>query len=151
MHVTRTELEDTLETISTAFSHKSLPDDTQLTPEQVDCIRDSLQDAIEAYEDLYKEIREAKIKVNYSELIRTLRHFRNIQMRLRVNKDRFQAQADRFYDAQQGPARARRLPPPRQRDGAPAARRRRELRRDGNARRPAAGHGRRRLELQDRA
>lgn len=99
MHVTRTELEDTLETLTTAFSHKTLPDETSLTPEQVDCIRDSLQDAIEAYEELYKEIRSAEIEMDFAELIRTLRHFRNIQMRLRVNKDRFQAQADRFYDA----------------------------------------------------
>lgn len=99
MQVAKTELEDTLDLLTNAFSTPTLPDGHCLSSECVDCIRSSLQDAIEAFELLYKEIRSAGITMNYAELIHTLRQFRNTQMCLRVNKDRFQAQADKFYDS----------------------------------------------------
>lgn len=101
MHVTKTELQETLDLLSTAFAKTDLPPGQQLSPECVDCIRDSLQSAISSFESLYKEIQGSEITMNYAELIRTLRHFRNTQMCLRVNKDRFQAQADRFYETLQ--------------------------------------------------
>ncbi len=98
MQVTQTQLNETLSLLSKAFENQSLPPDTSLSSECVDCIRDSLQSSIDSFESLYKEIRSCEAEVDFAQLIHTLRQFRNTQMCLRVNKDRFQAQADRFYD-----------------------------------------------------
>ena len=97
MQVTKTQLEDTLDMLTNAFSTTTLPEEHCLSSECIDSIRTSLQDAIASFEALYKEIITAKVAINYRDFIHTLRQFRNTQMCLRVNKDRFQAQADRFY------------------------------------------------------
>lgn len=98
MQITQQHVTDTVDTLNTAFSHDGIPQDYKVCNDCVDAIKEALAETIEAYEQLYTTVRKESIKLNMLEFLNSVRRIRNTNHCLRIHRDQFVAEADKYYD-----------------------------------------------------
>lgn len=98
MQITQQHVTKTIDTLNTAFSHDSIPKEHTVCDECVDKIKEALAETIEAYEELYKTVRKHQIQLNMLQFLNSVRRIRNTNHCLRIHRDQFIAEANKYYE-----------------------------------------------------
>ncbi|MFT4250163.1 MAG: hypothetical protein ACMXYD_02255 [Candidatus Woesearchaeota archaeon] len=98
MQITTQHVTDTVDTLNAAFSQTRIPEDYEVCNDCVDQIKEALQETIQAYEELYATVRKNQLQLNMLQFLNSVRRIRNTNHCLRIHRDQFVAEADKYYN-----------------------------------------------------